>query len=83
MNFGLTNVPGLYSAMMRNSKEEWDLLFTQTLSSIYKLGNNTVSVTETEKIYLNKTNIVSVSRTIINYILLFCINFDSILIYLE
>ena len=69
--------------MMRSFKEEWDLLFTQRLFSIDTLGNNAVSVTETDEIYLNKTKLVYVSRTIIDDILIFCINPDAILIYLE
>ena len=69
--------------MMRNFKEEWDLLFTETLRSIDTLGNNSVSVTDTEKIYLNKTKLVSGSRTIIDYIPLLCRDLESIPIYLE
>ena len=66
--FEPTNSQGLYSAMMRNFKEGWYLLFTPTLRSIYTLGNNAVSVTETDVI------------SIIDDILLFCISFDTILI---
>ena len=53
------------------------------LRSIYTLGNNTVSVTETDVIYLNKIKLVYVSRTIIDKIILLCSNLDKILIYLE
>ena len=69
--------------MMRNFKDEWDPLFTQTLRSINTLGNTSVSVTETDEIYLDKTKLVSGSRNITDDILLFCSNLDSILIYLE
>ena len=68
---------------MRNSKEEWDSLFTQTLCSINTLGNNTFLVTETDKIYLNKTNLVSGICTIIDDIIILCSNLDSIPISLE
>ena len=68
---------------MLNFKEEWDLLFTQMLCSIYTLDNNRVSVTETDRIYLNKTKLLSGSRTIISDILLFYSNLDSTLIYFE
>ena len=68
---------------MRNFKEEWDLIFTQMLRSIDTFGNNTVSATYTYGIYLNKTNIVSGSYTIIDYIIILCRNLDAILIYLE
>ena len=53
------------------------------MHSIDTLGNNTVSVTETDEIYLNKTKLVSDSFTIIDDILLFCSNLGAILIYLE
>ena len=83
MQFGPKNVPGFYSDTMRNLKEEWDPLLNQTLRSIDTLGNNSVSVTETDEIYPNKTKLVSGSRTIIDDIILFCSNLDAILIYLE
>ena len=83
MQFGPTNLPGFYSDTMRNFKEEWYLLLNQTLCSIDTLGNNSVSVTETDEIYPNKTKLVSGSRTIIDDIILFCSNLDAILIYLE
>ena len=81
--FGPTNAPGFYSAMMQNFKEEWDLIFTQTLRYIDTFSNNAVSVTEKYRIYLNNTKLVSGSRTIIDDILLFCSNLDAILICLE
>ena len=68
---------------MRNCKKGWESIFTQMLRFIYTLGNNAVSVTEIGKFYLNKTKIVSGSRTIIDDILLFCINFDAILVFVE
>ena len=77
------NSPGFYSAVMRSFKEEWDLLFTQALRPINTLGNNAVSVTKTDIIDLNKTKLVSGGRTIIDDILLFCSNFDAVLVYLE
>ena len=64
-------------------KQKRDLLFTKRLQSINTLGNNADLVTEKDEIYLNKTNIVSFSRTIIDEIILFYRNLDSILIYLE
>ena len=83
MPFGPKNAPGFYSATMRNFKEKWDLIFTQTLRSIDSLVNNSVSVIETEKNHLNITKLVSGSRTIIDEILLFCSKLDTILIYIE
>ena len=83
MPFGPKNALVFHSAMMPNFKEKWDSIFTQTMRSINNLGNNTVSVTERDKIYLNKTKLVSGSRTIIDDILLLCSNLDAILIYLE
>ena len=57
--------------------------FTQTIRDINVIGNSAVSVTDADKIYLNQTNIVSGSRTIIDEILLFSSNINAILIYLE
>ena len=34
MPFGPTNAPGLYSAMMKNFKEKWDMIFIETLHKI-------------------------------------------------
>ena len=78
MPFGPTNTPVFCSNMMRNLKEEWELLFTQTLRSTDTLGNNIVSVTEKDKIYLDKTKLVFGSRTIIDDILLLSRNLDEI-----
>ena len=83
MPFVPTNAPGFYSAMMRSFKEERDFIFSQMLHSINTFDNNTVPVTETEKIYLNKTKLVSGRCTIIDDIFIFCSNLDVILIYLE
>ena len=58
-------------------------IFTQTLHSINTLGKNAVSFTETDNICPNKTKLVSGSRTIIDYMFLFCSNIYAILIYLE
>ena len=68
---------------MHNFKEEWDLIFTQTLRYIDTFSNNAVSVTEKYRIYLNNTKLVSGSSTIIDDILLFYSNIDAIPIYLE
>ena len=68
--------------MMHSFKEKWDLLFTQMLRSTNTLGYNAVSITETDKIYLNKTKFVSRRCSIIGDILIICINLDSIPIYL-
>ena len=78
MPFGPTDTPVFCSNMMRNLKEEWELLFTQTLRSTDTLGNNIVSVTEKDKIYLDKTKLVFGSRTIIDDILLLSRNLDEI-----
>ena len=83
MSFGPTNAPGFYSSMMRNFKEYWDLIFTQTLRSINTIANNAISVTATDKICHNKTKLVSGSRTNIDDILILCSNLYLILIYLE
>ena len=68
---------------MRSFKEEQELLFTQMLHYIDTLGENAVSVTETDEIYLNKTKLVYGSSTINDDILPFCSNLHAILVYLE
>ena len=83
MPFVPKNAPGFYSAMMHSFKEERDFIFSQMLHSINTFDNNTVPVTETENIYLNKTKLVSGRCTIIDDIFIFCSNLDVIIIYLE
>ena len=83
MSYGLKYSPWFYSSMMQNFKEKLYVIFTQTLRSIDTLGNNSVSVSEIYKIYLNKIKLVSGICTIIDDIILFCGNLDKIIIYLE
>ena len=81
--FGPTNAPGFYSAMMKNFKDEWDMLFIQLLHELKTIRNKPVVVTETDEIFIGTIKLVSGSRTIIGDILLFCINLDAILLCLE
>ena len=53
------------------------------LLSVNTLGKNTVPVTDTDGIYLNNTNLVYGTGTIIDEILLFCSKLYAIPIYLE
>ena len=69
--------------MMRNLNRNGTYFLLKLCEYIDTLDNNLVSVTKTEMLYLNKTKLVSNSRTIIDDILLFCSNLDAILIYLE
>ena len=46
MPFGATNAPGFYSVIMKNIKDEWDMLFIDNLCKIGTLVNEQVTVTE-------------------------------------
>ena len=83
MPFGPTNAPAFYTAMMKNLKDEWDLLFIIVLRSMNTLNGETIRITDANEIFLGEKKIVSGSRTIIDDILLFCSNKAMILIYFE
>ena len=83
MPFGLTNAPAFYPAMMKNLKDEWDLLFIIVLRSMNTLNGEIICITDANEIFLGEKKIVSGSRTIIDDILLFCSNKAMILIYFE
>ena len=51
MPFGPTNDPSFYSAMMKNFKDKWDMLFIETLRKIGTLINEQVTVTETDEVF--------------------------------
>ena len=57
--------------MMKNFKDEWVMLFIETLRKIGTLINEQVKVTETDELFIGDKNLISVSRTILNDILLF------------
>ena len=57
--------------------------FIQLLRELKTTRNETVDVTETDKIFIGMLKLASGSRTIIDDILLFCINLDAILLKLE
>ena len=83
MPFEITDTPGLYSDTMTNFKEEWDMLFIETLCKIVTLINKQVTVTETDELFIGDKEITSGIRTTINDILLLCSNLGSIMVYLE
>ena len=49
MPFVHTNNPGSYSAMRKNFKYEWDIIFIETLRKIGTLFNEQVTVTKNMK----------------------------------
>ena len=69
--FGTIYAPGLYSAMMKSFKDEWDMLFIETLRKIGILINEQVTVTETNEVYIRYKKTISGYRTIMDDILLF------------
>ena len=58
------------------------MLFIETLRKIVTLINEQVTVTETYEVFIQYKKLISVSRTIIDDILLCCDNLRSILVYL-
>ena len=83
MPFDPTNATGFYSAMMKNFKDKWIMIFIETLRKIGTLINEQVTVIETDEVFIGDKKLISGSRTIIYNILLLCINLRSILVYLE
>ena len=58
MNFGPTNAPPFYTAMMNNFKDELDTLFLQCVSKLKKLNVTPVSVISSLEIVLGSNTVV-------------------------
>ena len=71
MPLGPTNIPDLYSDIMKNFKDEWYMIFIETLHKIGTLINEQVAVTETDEVFIGDKNLISGIGTIIDDILLF------------
>ena len=72
MPFGPTNAPIFYSAMMKDFKIEWDILFTIRVLDLKLLNNESISLQGSEIILIGVKPLVWDSRTIIDHILLWC-----------
>ena len=68
---------------MKNFKDEWDIIFIETLRKVGTLINEQVTVTDTDEVFIGYKKLISGSRTIIDDILLFYSNLGAILVYLE
>ena len=83
MPFGPINYPGFYSDTMKKFKDEWDMIFIETLLKIGTLLNEQVTVTETYEVFIRDKKLISGIRTIIDDILLLCSNLRDILVHIE
>ena len=72
MTFGPTNAPTFYSAMMINFKDEWDKLFIIRVKALSYIDGEPVRGTDSFDIFLGKHKITSITKTIIDGILLYC-----------
>ena len=69
--------------MMSNFKDNWDNSFIICVKELPYINGEPVRITDSFDIFVGKQNITSETRTIINEILLYCINKSLILLYLE
>ena len=58
MPSGTNNAPGVYSDMVKNFNEKWDILFIVTLRKIETLLNKQVTVTKTDELFIGDNNII-------------------------
>ena len=68
---------------MSNFKDKWDMVFIETLHKIETLVSEQVTVTEIYEVFIGDKNKISGIISIIDDILLFCSNLESILVYSE
>ena len=67
---------------MINFKDEWDMIFIETLRNLGNLFNEQVTVMETYEVFIGDKKLISVRIKIIYDILLFYRNLEYILVYL-
>ena len=67
---------------MINFKDEWDMIFIETLRNLGNLFNEQVTVMETYEVFIGDKKLISVRIKIIYDILLFYRNLESILVYI-
>ena len=81
--FGPTNAPAFYSAMMKNTKDEWDGLFIEKLRELSSVGGKIVFISATMEIYIDSKKIATGTKIIIDNILLRSSNMSALFVYLE
>ena len=72
MPFGPTNAPAFYTAMMKNFKDEWDILFIITVMKLKTHNALPISLTANNDIIIGGKKLIWGSKTIIDDILLWC-----------
>ena len=82
MPFGPTNAPAFYTCMMGNFRDEWQLLFLQSLQEMTEIGQQLITIRNTDEIYLGDKRIYSGTKVIIDDILLWSTNLDLVLVLL-
>ena len=81
MPFGPTNAPAFYTCMMVEFREEWDALFYSTLRSMETLDGTNIEVNELNEVFVDGTKESSGSKGIIDDILIWSTNVDTVLHY--
>ena len=71
MQFGPAKAPCFYSDTMKKFMDKWDMLFIENLRQIGTIIKKEVTVMEIYEVFIGDKKIISVSRTIIDVILLF------------
>ena len=83
MPLGPTNTPAFYSAMMKNTKDEWNGLFIEKLRELSSVGGKIVFISATMEIYIDSKKIATGTKIIIDNILLRSSNMSALFVYLE
>ena len=83
MPFGPTNAPTFYTAMMRNFKQEWDLLFIERVRELKQVAGKMIVVSSDGTILVDGQQIISGSRSIIDDIMLWCCHEELVILYFE
>ena len=81
MQFGPTNAPPFYMAMMKYFKDEWDKLFVIRILALKLHESKVVSQTTAQEIQIDGKSLAYGSKTIIDDILLWCDDKTLILLY--
>ena len=81
--FGPNNAPVFYMVMMKNMKDEWDCLFLLIMIELTVIDKDIVDVTATMDGWICSNKLISGTKLVVDYILLWCSNIDSLFIYFE
>ena len=72
MPFGPTNAPSFYTAMMKNFKDEWDALFSQTVLALGTFEDEQITLSAAQELLIGSRKLISGSKVIIDDIILWC-----------